>query len=395
MSKIGDLLSGLSFNLNIKSRKQQSIKSKTKDLILQYPMLFSSGLSYNTAELLSRSLEHEYASLMVVLLKNTIINAVNDDDSAADVLKKYHTNMGSEDDDVKKDMEDYLNKWFNENYVFTKTQLTEACREMLTTLEESYNTKNLNDMSFPTAILEDAKILDEEGNEVLDESGKISLIEYKKLNNAVPTFISLDLVFKPKSKNGENTENIRKTITFGVKGVVHPLLNTDIQYYLNDSIKNKSKLFKLIRFTTGELKFFRDIIFNVNYNKKLANDAASKNNFWWKRLSTLASKNRGKQFFIKGNEGIIPTATMIISKEDVDVIKSKSGVDILSSPSYVKKFYNNFYLLTFIVADESTNLVHIFNEQLNTFDVVTFDALKRTAEQNDIETTETKPGLFK
>lgn len=348
---------------------KNSIRARSKDLVLQYPILVSDTLSSNSSQLISRALEHEYVVLLMTVLNNKIQEDIEDSETTSDVLKRYHTNIY------------YKGTGYNEyTESVTESDLIKANKELLIPWNETINKTSINDLSYPNSIFKED---DESSKAELDRNTQ----ELKKLNQLPPTMVKTQLVFN----NG-----LKKDITFGVKAVVHTLHTDDIVYYLSDTVKDKSGLFKLIRWTTGEIKLFRDLIANVDTNKKLAIDSGKRNTFWWRKLQSMSQSHLIRGLIEKtSNEAKpVPTASMIISKTEVDQIKLKYGIDILNTPKHVQTIINSFFLLTFAVIDESTELVYIYDEGSRDYMVYTFKSLEK-AGKNSTSDVEKLMSLFK
>lgn len=428
-NKMGEINSGIGRVKRLNSRN--SIKHRTKDLILQYPVLTSNSISSDAVQITSRALEHEYVNILTVLMNSEIQHEVSNkgDATAAEYLKNYHTNI-------------YRRRSsFSESV--SVSEMTKANQELLVSFEESINSQNLNNLSFPNSILTEAKNsqnqkvadlaksiynrakeqekrnadtskelnkkqndlnqqereinkrtreLDKRQNE-LDRRNAMSTsadagiqkMEIKKLNDMTPTLVKT--VIKVKDKDAGIFD---KAITFGVKCVVHPLQSEDIIYYLSDSVRDSSKFFRLIQWTTGEIKFFRDLVASLDTVKKTAVTSVKRDSFWWRKLQSMSKDNLLRRLFDKSG-GPIPTATLLVSKQDIDAIKNRYGVDLLNQPIHVEKIMKKLFLLGFVIVDESIRIAYIYNEVSRDFDYYTFNALKDFGkeETTDMDITKT------
>lgn len=347
-----------------KIQKRNSIKQQSSGLVCQYPMLVSNGIGMETTQMICKALEHEYANLLVLILNSAIIKTVDGDDNIADYLKNFHTNYGYRGPmDIA-----------TESTSLSNSEFEKINRELCTPFEETINMKNLNSYSYPSSILKEA--------ENSSRNAAIIKNDYKKLNDLAPTLICCKVKFVEKDTKAETEKDVK----FGVKGIVHPLLTEDVVYYLSDTVKDKNRLFRFIQWTTGEIKLFRDLLTSSDSMKKQALDSTSKNTFWWRKLKSLSQNHTirgllGKSF--KKDKQPIPTATMIISKQDVDMIKAKHGIDLLNTPSNAYKIVREFFLLGFVVLDDSTEMAYIFNETSRQYDYYTYNALKNYSKDDN------------
>lgn len=414
-----ELKSGMGSIKNIRARN--SIKHRTKDLVLQYPVLSSNSISSDTIQIVSRALEHEYVNILTVLMNSEIQHEVSNDGdaTAANYLKNYHTN-------IYRSVSSYAES-------VSISEISKASQELLVKFEESINMQNLNNLSFPNSILIEAgkkgknttnkdalrissdlykRAKDteskareiEKNNRQKEEELKkrereierrnslstnadsgIQKMEVKKLNDMSPTIVKNTIKVKDKEAGVFD-----KTITFGVKCVIHPLQSEDVIYYLSDSVKDSSKLFRLIQWTTGEIKFFRDLVASLDTVRKTAITSTKRDSFWWRKLQSMSKDNLLRRMFNKSG-GPIPTATIVISKQDVDAIKNRYGIDLLNTTKHVDKIMKRLYLLGFVIVDESTRITYIYNETSQDFDYYTFNALKDFGkeETTDMDITKT------
>lgn len=389
---------------NLKLNTAGSIKNQTKDLILQFPILCSNTLSSDTMNLLSKGFEYEYANLVGIYINNSPICS---EQNTIAFLRRFHKNiqkgyMESVDEKSiiaanKKLMEDHanINEWsliseskknkngsgktdINYNYDGDDQTIIQPkggyvsgdyVKEKIDRkIEFNHNNNNKYDLKSSTI---------KKGNEV-SINGK----DVQSLNDKSPTIVKVKISMIPQDQNNVKTSDgttinmnnvIEKDLLFGVKSVLHLLPNEEVAYYLADTTKGSNMLFKLIRWTTGELHFFRDLFFGVELNKKLAKDTTKSGSFWWKKLKSMGEnrKLRASADAINDGKSIkdapIPVATMVISKFDVENIKSKYGVDIMRDGKYGFKIVNTFMLLNFVIVDESCDLVSIFDESTKNY----------------------------
>lgn len=361
---------------------RRSIKARTKDLILQYPMLTSTSISSDTALVVCRALEREYVNLITVLLNSEIADFEKDGvGSTEEYLKKFHTNIyrtGSLVEDAT------MSEWIKGN------------EQLLVPYEETINLNVVNELSFPTSVLTEArnnkgttalgpvKTVADQSEELSrrkplsNETEVLSKMDVKKMNDMSPTLIKTVIKVRDKGVGAM----YEKSVLFGVKGVIHPLNSADIVFHLANEVKDSSKFFRLIQWTTGEIKLFRDLIASVDSVKADAVASVQKNNFWWRKLKSMGKDNIIRRFYLKTigkNNKIdvpVPTATLIISKQDVDSIKNQYGVDLLSQPVNAMKVMRKLFLLGFVIVDESTNMAYILNETSKDYDYYTLNALK-------------------
>ena len=358
--KINNNYSTNSYNVN-------SIKSKAKDLILQYPILCSESISIDKMNLVSDAFEQEYVYLVALLIKNTAVNYSNSGNAkAGDFLKQYHQNI-------------------------SKIYLLESNERQLKTLEEKINMNSLNDLSLPKYFKEDN--VSTLGGGIIKYPGRSNTKEkatgrfyiddkdIKKYNAITPTYVKTSIKWRIYDNNKDSKANIvEQDIQFGVKSVVHKLGTKDIVDNIGLSLKNSNALFTFLRWTSGEIKLFKDILLDLDNNKKMAKDVSKKgstnNNYWWYKLREMSSENNVSRFSKSNMKGLIPTATLVLSKMDVDNIKNVHGIDILNNPEHSYKICKNLFLLSFAIVDESADMFYLFDDMTKSFAIYPCSSIK-------------------
>lgn len=330
------------------STAKVSLKTLNKDLVLQFPMLFSENISMDTMIMVANAFETEYCYLLLNVLSNQVIR--DGEQNAADTLKQFHQNI-------------------NRTY-YTEDQYFDSCNEYSSKpISESLNLGTLNMLTMPKFMLEADKTSTSNVNSV-----EVNDKDVKKINGISPLKVKATLNYK------QDNQIIKHDILFGIKSMVHKLKAKDICYYLGTSSKSSNLLAQLIRWTTGEIKLFKDIIFCTDYQKKLAKQNFDQESFWWAKLSALADENKTKGML--GKKQAMAVATMVISKSDVDAIKQAYGFDILTNTVFTSKICDNFSLLNFVVVDEASEIIKIYDEVNHCYEVYPFRALKSSEKRS-------------
>lgn len=371
-----------------------SIKFQARESIAQYPVLVSDSLSFKTIQTVNGALEAQYASMLALVLQNA---ASNEGKSAGAVLKQYHNNLHH---NRKLEMEFNVQESTGNKYflcgVDSKSALREANIELLKTHDELLNEDTLNSITYTRDfmnILEEAGKDDEDDDDgkkdkkkIKSNGVKLTSTEVKKANEITPTMLSMNINFD----NGKGGF-VEKEVTIGVKCVSHLLLSDDIEYYLTRTVFTNSPIIRLLQWSTGEISFFKDLIFAVDDMKKNAIKANSQNGYWWRKLETIsktakANKSLGEK--ATGKPQPIPVATMVISKEDVDRIKFRHGFNLLEKVNMIQKIINNFYLLNFLIVDEGTDTFYMYNEDTKVLDRYPKSAFEKMSKKDSLDVEE-------
>lgn len=208
---------------------------------------------------------------------------------------------------------------------------------------------------------------------------KLSDNDVKKCNELVPTTLSLTL----QVKDGSNFGGVSNFV-IGVKGLLHPVNSDDMISNLLSGYKSGNKFFNFLRWSSGEIKFIKDLILNMdNIKEDVVRKHAKNGSGWWsalKRRRNIAALRR-----IKGSGRILPNTTIVCSINEIDELKEAYGVDLMN-PTSIKKIMKTFFLLGFVVVDDSQELCHFIFDGENNYQVVSFNGLeKENNSKNDFK----------
>lgn len=347
-----------------------SIKARTKGLILQYPVLVSQAVQPESASAIMRSLEHEYANLMTLIIQDEAIAGKNVQTTST-FLGQFHKNINESATVTPEDI-----KIVNESM-------------MLETDINLYNEDSLNDHTVDVEILrsfnEDANDIAKElsvkgGNKeknVVNKADIMNTKDIKKLNDVQPTIIRGNVNYRV------DGNVVEKNINFGVKCVMHGVESGELVNNLILKVGSPSLIMKFIEWTTGEKRLLTDIVLEKNTMKSLAKTKSSAN-YWFRRLEKISNSAENSKTFNKfishipfgkklmdglnlGKNIPMPVTSLVISKSEVDQITASAGIDLLKDAGMVNEIMRRYYLLSFVIIDDVVGTVYFFNEVSNRF----------------------------
>lgn len=198
---------------------------------------------------------------------------------------------------------------------------------------------------------------------------KLADNDVKKCNELVPTTLSVTL-------QQIKGDNIGGNITFvlGIKGLMHPVNSDEMVSNLLDGYKDGNKFFNFLRWTSGEISFLKDLLFNVDGIKEDVIKKHNKGSHWWTTLKRNKNLARIKNTY--GKNRILPNATIVCSMEEVMEIKDTYNVDLMD-PRCIRKLMDRYFLLGFVVVDESQELCYFMFDGENEHHALSFKGLER------------------
>ena len=208
----------------------------------------------------------------------------------------------------------------------------------------------------------------------------------QKLNTMKPLMMVVDM--NVETKNG-GLHGVQYAV--GVK-CHNRLVDADILPEMAEyPLKEMDKITRRAKWHAGELKFFKDILFQIKQKKQTAIDSRDPKRKWYRRLYELAhikgdapanSLASGKGIigtFYKGKttHGVIPNATLVISKSDVDTIKRETKIDMLKGSTAVQ-FCNELFLMGMVVIDyDAESICTLFPDIHNNYEVHSLAAVNK------------------
>lgn len=438
---------------NITNKKYTSIATRASEGTLQFPILISNSLDIETAQMVVKALERNYATFVQTVIS---MNSVTNSTDISDYLKQFHQNFKAgtlTDADVANIVkvigEGYnVEKLDNGTYVLTETYnntstsgTVKANKEQLIDLMEDLNYSILNkkvtprdetiyhfkdvekNKKFNSITMEATDEEKEEYNrqrDKLDDLRQYNKFEYEKNRNTVndavknanltsqaalnkanidvadyklrsrelPTQMLKDNDVKKANELIATTMHVRlhmlnknndpigvRDFVLGIKGNMHPIKSEEMITNVSNACKNTDTVFNFLRWTTGEISFFKDFYLNINDMKKDVYNESQGASRWWIALKNRRSLGKmSNSAFVKNK--ILPNATIVLSTEEAEIIKSVYGFDIMK-PYFTSKIMKEYYLLGFVVVDNSAQIAHFMFDGDADFQSVSFSGMEK------------------
>ena len=226
-------------------------------------------------------------------------------------------------------------------------------------IHQALNTRNFEE---PVTISQDRT-----DNTVLRDILKDN--DVKKANELQPTLMHLKTYFKDK-------DNALHAVDYmiGVKTIVHKVDSQSMVENLAKGAKRGKAFFNFIRWTTGEISFFKDFVFAISRTKDDIH-TKFKDNAWWNALirrrkySKILSKLNFKQ-------QLVPNATIVVSMDTVNKLKSDHGINLFDKKTALD-LMDQYFLLGLVIMDSSIEVAHFLFDGRNDFEEYSYNALER------------------
>ena len=235
-----------------------------------------------------------------------------------------------------------------------------------------------NEYDFANAVLsgqaKNARREEREANLKASDKGRapqLTQSDIKKSNDLMPYGIQVRLLAVNDKK--EFVQYVDFIV--GVKTILHPVTSEDMIDNIARALQNKSLMFKLLRWTTGEISLVKDIILNLNDMKSDAINKQNGRSPFFSTLKRLKNKKIGMSNLTVPH-AVIPNATMVITTYEADQLLNRFGLNVRDE-KVALKLLSSLFLMSFIIMDEGTNTISILYDGDNSYQVYSLETLER------------------
>ena len=201
-------------------------------------------------------------------------------------------------------------------------------------------------------------------------------VDAKRANDATPLFTKSTITFVVDNTN----ETIKRDLLVGIKAYIHQVKSAEMVQDLYNTIINKRKFLKFVKFISGEEKSLADLLFSF---KEMKSDAINSKGFGQWRNAFKRRKRMSKISLPYLMKEYTPNGTIVITMNEVNYIRNEYGIDIMD-PSHVAMIMDNEFLLGFVVVDQTNELVYVaYDGHEYGFQTYTYAALEREQQNSD------------
>ena len=202
-------------------------------------------------------------------------------------------------------------------------------------------------------------------------------MDMTKANEAVPLFTKATIGFIV----DETEEVVSRDVLIGIKAYIHRAPSLELVNDIYNSIINKRKFLRFVKFITGEERSLSDLIFGI---KELRNDALDARGGAGEWRSAFKRRRRWSKMSIPYlMKDYTPNGTIVMTMNEVEYIRSQYGIDIMK-PDHVKMIMDSDFLLGFVILDQAEEMVYVtYDGHGYGFQIYTYAMLEREQAQSD------------
>ena len=420
------------------SKKFKSLSKSSMDGTLNFPVIVSNALSIEDASLVAKALERQFASFTLTLMTmNPYLYTMGGKATAGNYINKFHQNVDTRLDatDIHNAISNMMTEAAIKLNVEDYDVLEEVSERIMYKVYEGVNHSGVNAKnmlySYTIEDVTDPSILNNYGNRSIIHEAKVNpstniatmqfrdnskqqidnqditygdintgdvhvtmntqggripqggsmdrrqfnhmdvSSDYKKANELVPTLLHMR-IYPIDSRT--KTELPPIDFVLGIKCTLHPVSSEEVVVNMARGVKNENTFFNFIRWTTGEIAFFKDFVLSLNELKLDAINTSSKTSRWWTMLKRRRNNAKIKNAF--SNNRLLPNATIVITQEEADIVAKQYGYD-LEKANIAYKMMDNYFLMTFVIVDPALQRVKFLFDGKNEYEIMTYANLAR------------------
>ena len=375
-----------------------SIAKRASNLVMVFPVITSTQISMESAMLISKAIEAKCVSLLQILFSSVQISTIGD---LQGYISQFHKNLNLRGGLI--DYDDFFAvtaAMVDEGVIkITDKDVYEAVMEDMKNLNfyltTEYNEKSLNDYSVRRNLYGESGVVyapekkkkenpytyfkealgDELGDSTRFYEKQITSQEIEKLNALQPTTMMVNFTYYDPESGVVVDSN--QTGVVGVKAKLYPVDSNDIINRISSKYVDKNGLFNLVRASTREISFFKDLAFAVSKAKVDAFYVAkdSNNAKMFKVLERRAAQNKFLKLLKRNDASAI--TSLVITMDEVNYLRKYHNIDM--EKSFVsKKILEAYNLMDIIIVDESLEVAKfLYDDGDGVFENMDFDSLHR------------------
>jgi hypothetical protein len=278
---------------------------------------------------------------------------------------------------VKEDMKNlnfYLDEVYNEtsinDFKITKNAYGESSVELMKEAIGYNITRNRGTRQ----VAADYAKYNKDTSDILKQ--QLTQPQLDKANELMPTMMQINFIY---TKDGNA---INQMAVVGIKAKMYLVESMEIINRVVSKYKDSNSLFNLVRASTREISFFKDLAFAIDKAKIDAINMASDSNNakMFKVLERRATMNKFMTL-LKRNDAS-PITSLVMSQDEVEYLKKYNDVDMDKS-HVTRSILDKFNLMDIVICDETLEIAKfLFDDGDSTYETITYDALEKEAKDS-------------
>lgn len=400
-----------------KSKNYSSIAKVSDNLTLVFPVMVSRSLDIQNAAMISKAIERKCVSMLQMIFASTSITSAED---TQEYISKFHTNIKASDHLGVNDFLSFANDiiataesgemiTITDEYAFKL--LKEDMKNLNYFIADTLAEHSINDykvipsVNGPSVVLEADDKSDKHNNDNWNKEfdlrqasqkskdrsydiqnrknsqdtmrGQILDSDIKKANELLPTSMVINFV----STAGDTPIKVDNAV-IGVKAKLYPVDSMDIVNRIASKHVDSNWLKQIIRASTREISFWKDLIFAVEKAKidAVSSSRRGSSSKMWKVLERRATKQRISNWKNKVSTGYSIT-TLAMTQDEVEYLKKSNNINI-ENEKIARSIMEAYNLLCICIVDEAAETASfLFDTGDDMFETLSFNSLER--EGND------------
>lgn len=382
---------------------RQSIKSIARasaNLTLVFPVMVTKDTNIENASMVCKAIERKAVSMLQMLF--SAIN-ISDAPNAMEYIKNFHTNIDFGDtlsvDEFIGAIDSYAATHEDTVFITDKdayTLIKEDMKRLDFHLKIEPSAYSINDYMVRrnpyTGTLEANLIREADCKDFVDREikytqqrkaagdtfkGQVLDSDIKKANELVPSMMIINFV------SPFNGETVSTNAVIGVKAKMYVIDQQDAIDRIVLKNKDKNGLLSVIKASTREISFWKDLVFAIDRAKLDALSSAGRGSSSriWKLLERRGIKSRIKRSLGALNDASAITS-LVITQNVVDQLKKEENIDI-TKPSTLAGIMDAYNLMAFVIIDEVMETVKfLYDDGAEAFETLSFTHLERETADN-------------
>jgi hypothetical protein len=392
-----------------KGAGRRSLYQMANESILVYPVFVPKSLPIESAMMAAKAIEREGTTIIrLVLAANQVQGSAN----LKDILSQYHNNLKLSStpsvNDIL-DISDALDDFSEDAGIDTNIPIGDIQKQLnedMGNINVFYTHDNCNEQSienirftldgklYGTSLTEapgDSNLAvnnNRAANDLIkglndyskwSSDNKLLDNDVKKSNELIPSTFQVNLMYK-----GKDGVVIPLSFIIGVKAKLYPLDSDDIITHLVAKNKDMNNFTKLIKATTREISFIKDLLFAVDKAKEdaLSNSRKGPASRAWRVLENLATSNKLRRIMGIKNTAMAIT-TLVISQEMADYIMANFKLNLMNE-NVITPIMRAYNLMSFVIMDDSTQTASfLFDETSPLYETISYKGLEKEGQNKE------------